>query len=82
MTWNPVSNECGGTMQKGYVAETAVRLGIPFDASYWIEGKPEKSKWTGLKTKGKTIHYILAYRCEQCGFLKFFAGPATSEINK
>lgn len=39
----------------------------------WIEGKPQKSFWTGLKTGGKEHHQIQIYRCEACGFLENYA---------
>jgi hypothetical protein len=76
MTRNTTCNECGGTMQRGFVVETRGSRGIPYEAAYWLEGKPEKSFWGGLKTEERQSYYITAYRCENCGFLKFYAGPA------
>ena len=73
MARNLVCNECGGAMERGFVVETF--RSIPYDASYWIEGVREKSFWGHLKTRGKNSFYITAYRCERCGFLKFYAGP-------
>jgi hypothetical protein len=69
-------------MQHGFVVETANIRGKPYDATYWLEGKPEKSFLDGLKTEGKQSFYITAYRCENCGFLKFFAGPDNSKNDK
>jgi hypothetical protein len=76
MTRNTTCSECGGTMQRGFMVETG-HGNRPHDASYWLEGKPEKSFWFGLKTEGKQAFYITAYRCENCGFLKFYASPAS-----
>ena len=82
MTRNIVCGECNGTMQRGFIVETAYR-GTPYDATYWLEGKPEKGFWLGLlKQKGKQAFYIIAYRCENCGFLKFYAGPDNSKSNE
>ena len=39
----------------------------------WIEGRPEKSFWFGIKTKGRDKHPVKAMRCERCGFLEFYA---------
>jgi ssDNA-binding Zn-finger/Zn-ribbon topoisomerase 1 len=75
MTRNTTCNECGGKMQRGFVVETR-GAGTPYEASYWLEGKPERRFWGGLKTEEKQSYYITAYRCENCGFLKFYAGPA------
>jgi hypothetical protein len=50
-------------------------IGQLSDATYWIEGQREKNFWGTLKTKGRKQYFITAYRCERCGFLKFYAGP-------
>jgi hypothetical protein len=42
----------------------------------WVEGKPEYSFWTGMKIKDRERHFIVTYRCERCGFLESYAGPA------
>jgi len=68
-------------MKRGFIVETSYR-GMPYDASSWLEGKPEKSFWFGLKMEGKQGFYMTAYRCESCGFLKFYAGPDTTTTNK
>ncbi len=75
MARNLVCSECGGKMQTGYIAETNVFNRRPFDVARWVEGKPDRSIWWGLSAKGKNQYYVSAYRCERCGFLKFYAGP-------
>jgi hypothetical protein len=40
----------------------------------WMEGNPEKSFWTGLKTTGRQRYSVMTYRCERCGFLESYAG--------
>ena len=39
----------------------------------WVEGKPQRSFWTGLKIKDGTTHPIATFRCERCGYLESFA---------
>ena len=44
----------------------------------WIEGQPEPSFWTGLKTRGRRKHDLGAWRCPRCGWVIWFA-PAQSD---
>lgn len=39
----------------------------------WVEGKPVRSLWFGVKTKGKEKHPVKAFRCERCGYLEMYA---------
>ena len=39
----------------------------------WIEGQPERSFWTGIKTKGKEQHAVHTFRCKRCGYLEAYA---------
>lgn len=39
----------------------------------WIEGRPARSIWTGLKTKGMKMLPVTAYRCDRCGYLENYA---------
>jgi hypothetical protein len=43
------------------------------DTSKWVDGAPEKSFWTGLKTRGKKQIPVTTYRCTRCGYLESFA---------
>ncbi len=70
MSRNTTCSECGGTMREGYILDVTRGGRIP---SSWIEGKPEKDFWLGLNVEGKQVFYIAAYRCENCGLLKFYA---------
>jgi hypothetical protein len=50
-------------------------------ASEWVKGDIETSFWTG-KVKNDVRHEIAAYRCDACGYLKFYADtPATGPGN-
>lgn len=59
----------------------AMSLGIVVDHGHynvggvqeWVEGPPERSIWTGLKTKGKESFKVLTYRCDNCGYLESYA---------
>ena len=42
----------------------------------WFEGRPEKSFWTGLKTRGRKNYKIESWRCGRCGFLENYAPGA------
>jgi len=62
--------KCGSPMTTGYVLDTT-HGGAK--VAEWIEGEPEVSRWTGLKTKNRRRFPITADRCERCGFLEFYA---------
>ena len=38
----------------------------------WVEGKPEISLWTGLKTSNRETYHVQAFRCANCNHLDFF----------
>lgn len=38
----------------------------------WFEGQPEKSFWSGLKTKGRRYREVRTFRCTRCGFLESY----------
>jgi len=78
MARNLVCSECGGTMQIGYVPDFAYR---EIKQLFWVEGQLERTFWDrwGVRFKGKKRFYITAYRCERCGFLKFYAGLDNSD---
>jgi hypothetical protein len=46
--------------------------------SVWVEGEPEKSFWTGVKTSDKEIYTIQAFRCPTCNYLEFYT---TEQVN-
>ena len=73
MARNLVCSECGGKMEMGIIVDVG-HGSQPYDASYWMEGAIERGWFGGLKTNKKRKHYISAFRCEHCGFLKLFAG--------
>ncbi len=44
----------------------------------WVEGQPEESFWTGLKTGNRESFYVQAFRCTACNYLEFHA---TDEVD-
>jgi len=66
---------CRGQMEVGFVVDRGHHgtPGIP----EWVEGTPEKSFWSGLKTRGRRKLPITTYRCGRCGYLEEYA-PSTS----
>jgi hypothetical protein len=58
-------------MDEGYVldrGESNRRL-----QETWVEGPPEPSFWTGLKTKGRKVLAVTTWRCRDCGLLESYA---------
>ena len=43
----------------------------------WVEGAPETSFWSGIKTSGRAAFNVRALRCARCGFLEFYAAEKT-----
>ena len=38
----------------------------------WVEGQPESSFWSGIKTSGRQAYKVQALRCAECKFLEFY----------
>lgn len=60
-------------MEEGFILDNAHSALVQ---SEWIEGPPERSRWTGLKLKGKEHIPVVAFRCLQCGYLESYAQPS------
>lgn len=63
---------CGGALEEGYLPEHG-DMNIGLGPSEWVEGKPQTSFWSGLKTDGMARYKVLALRCAGCGRLELFA---------
>lgn len=57
--------EEGFTMDRGHYDSPSVET--------WVEGVPERSFWSGIKTEGKEQFAVTTYRCEGCGYLESYA---------
>jgi hypothetical protein len=57
-------------MERGFVLDEAHGR---YTVGKWIAGEPEKSIWTGLKTRGKAKLDVATWRCRRCGYLESYA---------
>jgi hypothetical protein len=57
-------------MEEGYVLDIGYGT---VTTSSWVEGPPQKSRWSGLVTKGRRKLPVTVYRCSKCGFLESWA---------
>jgi hypothetical protein len=48
-------------------------------AANWVSGPPEKSFWTGVKTRGKEKLAVSVFRCERCGYLESYARESSTK---
>lgn len=66
---------CSIGLSEGYVLDRTRNGRL---VSQWVEGRPERSFWTGLKLGNRGVYPISAYRCPRCGYLAFYAPAAGS----
>lgn len=69
-------SKCKSAMQEGFVfdrGDYSVKM-----KPVWVEGAPEESFWSGLKTKDKEMFTVRAYRCPQCNYLEFYTAEEVS----
>lgn len=60
-----------GRMEEGFIADR--KDDDRYAVTDWVEGKPEKSFWQGIKTRDKVKLQITTYRCASCGHLELYA---------
>jgi predicted nucleic-acid-binding Zn-ribbon protein len=63
--------KCNGLMEEGFLLDRGPEHFL--FQSNWVEGKAEKSFWTGLNIKNRKQREIILFRCSVCGFLEFYA---------
>lgn len=66
----PRCPKCDVRMEEGFILDNS--QAARFQAA-WVEGKPQKSFWTGVKIREEAKHPIATFRCERCGFLESYA---------
>jgi len=62
--------KCKGEMAQGFVPDyyqTGIFVGS------WHPGHPKKSFWNRTKTPRAEAVPVGAFRCQECGFLEFYA---------
>ncbi len=62
--------KCHGSMAEGFVIDHTYGSKSP---STWLEGKPVRSIWLGLRYQGKKPLQISTWRCVKCGYLENYA---------
>jgi ribosomal protein L37E len=67
-----VCSRCGGRTEAGFMLDRG-QYGSPQATAEWVGGAPERSAWTGIKTKGRAHFRVETYRCEACGHLDSYA---------
>jgi hypothetical protein len=68
-----VCSECGGAMILGVIPDFSYTR---VEQLVWIKGLPKFNFVGAFTVSRKSKHYIDAYRCERCGFLKLYANPS------
>lgn len=63
-------SRCDGKLVKGFIYD----LGHyeHKEQQVWVEGEPERSVWSGVKTKDRNAYSVDPYRCLDCGHLEFY----------
>ena len=61
--------KCQARMEEGYIVDNDARWVV----STWIEGAPEKRRWTGLRVKRRRARNTESWRCTACGYLETYA---------
>lgn len=62
--------DCDGEMIEGFILDMTYGGQL---VPRWLKGRPEKSFWTGVKSKGKECRSVETYRCVKCGLLRSYA---------
>lgn len=67
----PTCPKCAAKMEPGIVLDKGDSNWL--NTQEWLEGKPDVSFWSGVKTKGRERHPVETFRCERCGYLESYA---------
>jgi hypothetical protein len=62
--------DCGVAMVEGFILDMTYGGQL---VPRWLKGHPERSMWTGVKTKNKECRSVETYRCPKCGLLRSYA---------
>ena len=68
-------SKCRGAMTEGFILDHG-------DYEYkrqqiWVEGAPESSFWSGIKTSGRDAFNVQVFRCVDCNYLEFYTKEKT-----
>jgi Domain of unknown function (DUF6487) len=67
---NPTCPKCDSQMDEGFIVDNTYGERLQ---SQWVEGKPQRSFWTGVKLAKDAKHPVATFRCEKCGYLESYA---------
>ena len=67
----PSCPACGKWLEEGYLLEKGDHNSASVTA--WVEGAPERSRWLGLRLKGRRVLVVRTFRCPGCGLLASYA---------
>ena len=69
----PVINcvKCEGFMEEGFIVDRGHYDSTRVET--WVEGKPVKSFWTGIKVSDRQQFKVRTFRCANCGYLESYA---------
>lgn len=62
--------DCTEEMVEGFILDMAHGGQL---VPRWIKGRPEKSFWGDVKSKGRECRSVETYRCAKCGLLRSYA---------
>ena len=68
--WFRTCLRCGSEMEEGYLLDETHG---GYRATQWVEDPPEKSVWTGVRTRGHRRLPLKAFRCVRCGAVDLYA---------
>jgi hypothetical protein len=63
--------KCQRAMEEGFLLDKG-HMNVASTAE-WLEGAPESSFWTGLKTRDRERLSVRTFRCTGCGYLESYA---------
>lgn len=68
---DPECPDCRRTMKEGFLLDRGDHNRA--QATRWVDGRPERSFWFGIRLRGKRQYPVASWRCESCGTLKLRA---------
>jgi predicted nucleic-acid-binding Zn-ribbon protein len=68
--------KCKGAMTEGFIIDFGHYQ--TKQQQIWVEGEPESSFWSGLKTSNRPAFHVGAQRCIECGYLEFYTKDSVS----
>ena len=57
-------------MQEGFILDHG-HMQVK-EQQIWVEGQPESSFWSSIKTSDRAAYKVQALRCADCYFLEFY----------